>query len=557
MCHKRRNDSIVTDTVTGVYKSTLTCPACATPWRKFDPFNSLELPLPLKSSRSLRITLVRRVPACLPPPEGHDAAKAAAACSKAAVPEVFAVEVTQRSTIIEVRAAVGALAGVDPELLILWEVYGGKVFQALTEARFPAYKIAASDVIIASLLPAEGAPDDTGLLPIKPKAAKAAKVGAKQGSGKDDGDDESDESDENEENEEADGGEELVVVLHRKGGNKEKRGFGLRGGTVVAADFFGEPLVLKAKLGWSLSDFKRHCLAQLAHLLEDPARTACLLASELKVAQLTSFRTGQALVARSGRVAPLADHFYGHASDGLTLGAALARCGATYVVALEWSEAAYGCLASARALKRLQAAPSAADDDDSDGAEEDEGAVAARAAAVRATVAAAAAPPRREHASVGRLRHLEEALTLQRCFDLYCKDEKMEQGDEYYCGKCKTHRQCVKSMRLARCPEVLIVTLKRFGKQLGLGSRFLPDKLQDLVRGAGRGSGSGVCEGRGKGACACSSGCGGRGFGYRAAEARLCRRPSVFRPPRCGSRASCTGWRLARCLTGGLPSRWP
>ena len=36
-------------------------------------------------------------------------------------------------------------------------------------------------------------------------------------------------------------------------------------------------------------------------------------------------------------------------------------------------------------------------------------------------------------------------------------------------------------MQLARCPEVLVLTLKRFGRQLGAFGRFLPDKLQDHV----------------------------------------------------------------------------
>jgi hypothetical protein len=42
------------------------------------------------------------------------------------------------------------------------------------------------------------------------------------------------------------------------------------------------------------------------------------------------------------------------------------------------------------------------------------------------------------------------------------------------------HR-CTKSLSLAKLPEVLVLTLKRFGRQLRADARFLPDKLQDPV----------------------------------------------------------------------------
>ena len=36
---------VVVGTLTGVLKSTITCPQCTSPWRKFDVFNTLQGPL--------------------------------------------------------------------------------------------------------------------------------------------------------------------------------------------------------------------------------------------------------------------------------------------------------------------------------------------------------------------------------------------------------------------------------------------------------------------------------------------------------------------------------
>jgi ubiquitin C-terminal hydrolase len=95
--------------------------------------------------------------------------------------------------------------------------------------------------------------------------------------------------------------------------------------------------------------------------------------------------------------------------------------------------------------------------------------------------AAIKVPPRVLHPSVRALAHLEEGLSLSSCFESFCKEEQMAPGEEYYCGKCKLHVRGTKAMRLAKCPEVLVLTLKRFSKQLGFAGRFLPAKLQDLV----------------------------------------------------------------------------
>ncbi|KAI9731265.1 MAG: CSN-associated deubiquitinating enzyme Ubp12 [Claussenomyces sp. TS43310] len=49
---KRRDDSVIADLFTGMYKSTLVCPVCAKVSITFDPFNNLTLQLPIESTWS-------------------------------------------------------------------------------------------------------------------------------------------------------------------------------------------------------------------------------------------------------------------------------------------------------------------------------------------------------------------------------------------------------------------------------------------------------------------------------------------------------------------------
>lgn len=48
--HKRRDDSVIGDLFKGLYKSTLVCPTCDKVSIKFEPFNNLTLPLPIRNT---------------------------------------------------------------------------------------------------------------------------------------------------------------------------------------------------------------------------------------------------------------------------------------------------------------------------------------------------------------------------------------------------------------------------------------------------------------------------------------------------------------------------
>uniref|UniRef100_A0A8C4WCQ7 Ubiquitin carboxyl-terminal hydrolase n=1 Tax=Gopherus evgoodei TaxID=1825980 RepID=A0A8C4WCQ7_9SAUR len=56
--HRLRNDSIIVDIFHGLFKSTLVCPKCSKVSVTFDPFCYLTLPLPLKTDRSMDVSLV-------------------------------------------------------------------------------------------------------------------------------------------------------------------------------------------------------------------------------------------------------------------------------------------------------------------------------------------------------------------------------------------------------------------------------------------------------------------------------------------------------------------
>lgn len=519
LCHKKRNDSVVVDTLTGVLKSTITCPQCATPWRKFDVFNTLELPLPLRDTRSLKVVLVRRVPATLHTlpssaavpaiasassgggngaSGGRGGDAAAASIAAAAVREtVYAVEIHKKSTLHDVRMQVAAMSGLPAERLFFWETYGGKVFQLLNnKPKFLVSKLASTDVLVASELPdwpKLARRDDTGTLSPPPsqdrgkalrakergatKAARAAASRAQKKSAEDsdgtgwrdgppssdsndDDDDTESGTDENDDDDVAEGGTVTVLMMHRRGGAQQKHVRTFRGTQVQDASvYFGKPLVVAARTEWTVLELKRHVVAQLAPLLgpfddvrneagEDEAadgdglkkRMRCLsvLSKELPMAQVASLegepKTGQF---------PLANRHYRNAeTNSLTLrqafpdelGRPSAHGDMVVGVALEWSE---DLITFAHGLDPVLFPNTNAADADND---EDDEMAAVVGAAGGGQAATTTVPQVHYHPSVKKLAHLDEALSLRSCFGAYCADEEMEEGEEYYCGKCKAHQ---------------------------------------------------------------------------------------------------------------------
>ena len=55
-------------------------------------------------------------------------------------------------------------------------------------------------------------------------------------------------------------------------------------------------------------------------------------------------------------------------------------------------------------------------------------------------------------------------MTLAKCLKKFCKEEQLEEGDEWYCSKCKDHVLAKKKMEFFYLPKILIICFKRFVK---------------------------------------------------------------------------------------------
>ena len=53
-------------------------------------------------------------------------------------------------------------------------------------------------------------------------------------------------------------------------------------------------------------------------------------------------------------------------------------------------------------------------------------------------------------------------ITLGDCLKNFCKEEKLDSGNEWYCPKCKKHTLATKKMELFYLPKLLIICFKRF-----------------------------------------------------------------------------------------------
>ncbi|KAL0473073.1 hypothetical protein QR685DRAFT_569187 [Neurospora intermedia] len=104
---KKRDDSIIADLFTGLYKSTLHCPVCDKISITFDPFNNLTLPLPMSNVWS---RTVKYYPLNEPPVE-------------------IVVEVDKTSAFKAIKEFISTRVGVPPERLVGGEEFKGKFFK--------------------------------------------------------------------------------------------------------------------------------------------------------------------------------------------------------------------------------------------------------------------------------------------------------------------------------------------------------------------------------------------------------------------------------------------
>lgn len=120
---KKRDDSVIADLFTGMYKSTLVCPVCDKVSITFDPFNNLTLPLPIASVWNRN---VRYFPLNSPPVE-------------------IVVDIDKHSSIRQLKQYISARVGVPVERLIGAEEFRDKFFKMYEDGMTVSEEIQASD----------------------------------------------------------------------------------------------------------------------------------------------------------------------------------------------------------------------------------------------------------------------------------------------------------------------------------------------------------------------------------------------------------------------------
>jgi ubiquitin carboxyl-terminal hydrolase 4/11/15 len=86
-----------------------------------------------------------------------------------------------------------------------------------------------------------------------------------------------------------------------------------------------------------------------------------------------------------------------------------------------------------------------------------------------------------EDPELARRRHKREqkrnrGLHLEDCLDEFAKEEVLSAEDPWYCPRCKKHRRASKKFELWKCPDILVIHLKRFSS-----SRSLRDKIDAKI----------------------------------------------------------------------------
>ncbi|KXX75992.1 putative ubiquitin carboxyl-terminal hydrolase 12, partial [Madurella mycetomatis] len=129
---KKRDDSVIADLFTGMYKSTLVCPVCDKVSITFDPFNNLTLPLPVANvwSRPVKFFPLN------------------------AAPVEIVVDVDKNSSIKTMKQYISVRVGVPIERLFAAEEFQGKLFKIYDDMGTVSEEIQSSDIPVVHELEA-------------------------------------------------------------------------------------------------------------------------------------------------------------------------------------------------------------------------------------------------------------------------------------------------------------------------------------------------------------------------------------------------------------------
>ena len=67
-----------------------------------------------------------------------------------------------------------------------------------------------------------------------------------------------------------------------------------------------------------------------------------------------------------------------------------------------------------------------------------------------------------EGGSTGSSKEPKPNISVFDCIENYCKKERLEESEMWYCNQCKTHVRAWKQFHLYRAPPIMIIHLKRF-----------------------------------------------------------------------------------------------
>ncbi|KAM5351565.1 hypothetical protein ACJ41O_004288 [Fusarium nematophilum] len=121
---RRRDDSVIADLFTGMYKSTLKCPVCGKISITFDPFNNLTLPLPVEDVWHASVKFLPL----------ND------------VPVMIEVELPKHSAIEQLKQFISTRTGVPPERLMGGEEFKDRFFKIYDNTHDVSEEIGKSDL---------------------------------------------------------------------------------------------------------------------------------------------------------------------------------------------------------------------------------------------------------------------------------------------------------------------------------------------------------------------------------------------------------------------------
>lgn len=107
--HLLRNDSVFVDHVQGQFKSTVVCPICAKVSITFDPFNCIQLELPIQQTRKVEVIFV--------PTKG--------------VMTRYAVDISKKGSILNLKEALSQRCGVAPSRMVAADIYQSMTYRVI------------------------------------------------------------------------------------------------------------------------------------------------------------------------------------------------------------------------------------------------------------------------------------------------------------------------------------------------------------------------------------------------------------------------------------------